>query len=219
MNALRVTSWIVVPIAAPGWAIENVVRRLREKEADWQFRTIVGGVYVLTWIAVGLLLTLAHPVWLKLLGLYILLAVEVLGIVLCAVIILGNSAGMQTRFSRLARRRRPIEGWDRLGSKSIYTALGAFLFSPCFFGALLYVLQDLSLTTYSGIKLGDSGELFEFVYMSFVAIVTLNFTDVTPIGPLAKSLFVIQFALGLAFSLLVFSLFVDQLVRRRRGKA
>ena len=177
-----------------------------------------GTIYMSSLVAIGTSLLIfvpnvvAHGV-----GMYMLAALEIVALAIAFSIPLGHIANYRTVLRHVTRRRMPSQHGGRPDSfPMIWAALTTYLYAAFFFGAAAYALHSSAPAYYSyiGGRTG-LGAFFDFQYSSFVAIVTLGYADVVPLRPLSKVLTMLQFALGLVFSLLVFSLFVDRVISKR----
>ena len=91
-----------------------------------------------------------------------------------------------------------------------------YLYTVCFFAICGRLAFEADERSYTGVdRSSHAATLFDFLYASFVSMTTLGYTPgMTPAAAHTKVMYMVQFAISLAFLVLVFTVIVDQLVRR-----
>ena len=103
---MRVGAWLIRPIAAPAWLVEAAVRRLRGR--CWEFQMFWSGtIYLIVLVGGGIALILSSETVVRGVGVYILIAVQLLGLIVVATVPARNLGGYSTALRALARRRLP----------------------------------------------------------------------------------------------------------------
>lgn len=212
-RAMRAVQYILYPIAAPAWIAERIYRRATR--TDWEFKTFWSGtIYILGIFLAGSVLVLSHSPFLRIIGLYMLFAMELLALAIAAAVPVGSRAGYKALLREVARRQQKHDDphSPSITAGSIYSSVLCYGFTIYFLGALAYLFETGGLARFAGsIDRVGIDSLIDFVYSSFVWMVTLGFGDVTPITLGAKVICACAFAVGLLFNILIFSLFVARL--------
>jgi hypothetical protein len=214
---MRPAAWFIAPIAAPAWLAESIVRRRRGK--FWEFDMWSGTFYLLGIVAAGLVLLASRTMMLRFLGLYVLTAVELLGLLVVGALPAGQFAGYASSLKAAARRRAasaPAYTERTAIAQPLWAALTAYLYTTVYFAICGRLAFEVNHQAFAGISRGGHVMmLFEFYYTTFVSMVTLGYVpNVTPTVPVTQVLYMIQFAVSLGFLVLVFSVVVDRLVNR-----
>lgn len=179
---------------------------------------VVWTLVVLLGVASGTALLLTGATVTRLVGLYILFALQVLGLATASTIPFARVPHYRDLVRRVQRKRTP-QRTDRTSQREILAAVTTYGYSAFFFGSVGYFLNSVNLYSYSGAP-DDQGltSLFDFVYSNFICIVTLGYVDITPLSLLAKTIAMAKIGLGLLFNLLIFSLLVDRLAAAHQNR-
>jgi hypothetical protein len=216
-RAMRWIFWPVRPIMALAWALEWVYNRVTGRY--WYFGLWSASVYFLALFLASIALVVTSSWWSRGVALYILFALQVIAWASVAVVPLGNRRGYYSLLREVTRRppRRSRDRDINLDQRALWVAISSYLYTTFFFGAVSFALSLVDSQAYTAVEGLGTGlrRLFEFVYMSFVMMVTANFVEVAPNSVAAKVLGIVEFSIGLVFTLLIFSLFVDKIVKLR----
>jgi hypothetical protein len=216
---MRPLIWFVTPIAAPAWLLEALYRRARGM--FWEFGVWSATVYFLVTIAATVPLVLQRSWLARGLGFYILSALEIVALISVVALPLGNIGGYRSLVAHVVRRRfvgSTRSERDLAVGKPIWIALSAYLFSVGYFSVCNQLLAELDTRAFvTPLEQGTVETLYNFLYATVVSMMTLGYAPgVYPTSNWAKALYAVQFGLGLAFIVVVFSTVVDQLAARRQ---
>jgi hypothetical protein len=209
---------LLLLIAAPAWAIETLYDCFR-KSSEWEFRAHSGTLYILIIVFAGIwMLVLPQPA-LNWIGLFFLFEVEVLGIAVAASVPLGKWKAYHARYLGLAGRRFSHErNANIIDPGSIYLAVLSYIYNAFFLGAVAYFVSVLGAHAFTNAPTETGLDALRiYVFSSFVWVLTLGFTEMMPASPLGRILCLTAFGSAVLFSLLIFSLIIDRLIKFRTG--
>jgi hypothetical protein len=218
-TALNWISWLIVPIALPGWLLEHTYRKISKR--FWEFNIWSGTVYILCLVGFALFMLFSSMFLAQILGIYIFSALEMLGIFTCATIPLGNVGGYKSIIGQLARRSpKPQVRTKSTGMGAIWIAITSYLYTAFYFAILGYFMYTLDNALYVGVQGQSHFEiLFDFIYFSYVSISTFGFTAISPAAIPSKLSYMAEVTIGLFFMLFIFSLIANHLMSRGTGEA
>jgi hypothetical protein len=205
---------VVHPIAWPAWAIERLVQR---RSSDWQFSAYSATPYLSTLAMAGTICVMSKLPLLQIVGIYILFALELLGIWLCIAIFSGNR---QSAFWVLLihHGKRKVAQSSRevfVSTYSIYCSGIAFLYTTYFFAIAHYAVHSYDALNYDGVRSGSAFQLlWQFLYFSIVTITAFGHGKLMPASAIGEALSGLEMLIGLFLVLFLFGGFAAYHVGR-----
>lgn len=167
---------IAIPLAAPAWAIERLIRKWWS--SDFEFRAFSATPYfVCVTIAATVAIVATRLFVAQVIAMYLLADMELVCLATCTAIALVNPGRVQTLLRNVSRRTfspRVIT----VGRTTIYMAIVSAAYSVWFFGALSFILWQADHTYFGGVS-EPSPRVYvfwQFLQNSFLAITNSNNT-------------------------------------------
>lgn len=196
------------PIAWPAWFIEFVMSR---RWPGWQFGTFTGTPYFIMLVLLSTAALISGSAAGVCTGVYLLSALELLGLWICADLASGTSGAALRTVQLLGRRRRITRPGDIIvGPRGLYMSAATFLMTIYWFAGLSYSAEFFFPGSYSGnISVDLTDRLWDFCYLSVVTISTLGYGDIVPRTNLTRALSGLEALLGMFFTIFLFGSYVS----------
>ena len=213
---LKSLSWLIMPITGPMWLIEGAYRKATSKSR--QFNVFTGGIYAFLLISIALLMLFSSALALRVVSLYVFTTLELIGIIACTTVVVGNRRGYKSILRQLARRKPYVGREEPLDVSDLWVAITSYLYTAFYFAIIGYFIYFLDNAAYAGVRGQTACELlFDFTYSSYVSMATLGYAEITPASIPSKLAYMAEITLGLLFTLVIFSLLANIVISRRSG--
>jgi len=105
----------------------------------------------------------------------------------------------------------------RWNMESVYAIFSGFILLAFAFGFILMILNNNYPVSIKGIEAGAS--ISDYVYFSFITLMTIGYGDITPYSELAKKIVVIAALVGHFYTVFITALIIGKLFQNNQSHA
>lgn len=206
----RVIQVVVVPVAAPAWAIEWILRRLGRPRFQFSVKNSIPYFVMLvlpsTWLSV-------FACWpaMAFFSLGVLTELEIVALAV-AVGTATSQRGMYRWFLARVARRNPGLSRPNTRSVPVIAALTSLAYTTWYFGTATAMLYRLDIARFAGPLEGRKGYdlWWTSVYYSFSTITTAG-SSIDPLNALAQTMAMTEVSIGILFFVFIIAVLTGRL--------
>jgi len=184
---------------------------LRKRRPTWEVNPfLLTPYYLMVTFFASIALVCRAKITLIILCIFLMVAMELQATWKCALLSLGRPAIIYPKRIGLKKAERLSGGRELLTKTAFYIGISAFAYSIYFFSYLFLFIFTIDDSSFQGIRtFSRIGQLWDFIYFSFITITTVGYGDIYPVSFIARSFVIIENIMGIFFIVFLFTIFIS----------